>query len=58
MHLGNIEDWGKRIKRNIVNKKEREREREREEVPWQNCYLKRSFDKFKHYDSQMNKRCS
>ena len=29
MHLGNIEDWGKRIKRNIVNKK-RERERERE----------------------------
>ena len=30
MHLGNIEDWGKRIKRNIVNKKKRERERERE----------------------------
>ena len=28
MHLGNIEDWGKRIKRNIVNKKKRERERE------------------------------
>ena len=27
MHLGNIEDWGKRIKRNIVNKKERERGR-------------------------------
>lgn len=31
MHLGNIEDWGKRIKRNIVNNKKRERERERAE---------------------------